>query len=71
MQPALALHDEILRDAIAAHDGHIVKTTGDGVHAAFTQAPSAVLAASDAQLAPVGEAWGETGPPGAHGAAHW
>ena len=35
MQGALARHDEILRDAIAAHDGHIVKTTGDGVHAAF------------------------------------
>ena len=32
---ALARHDEILRDAIDAHDGVIVKTTGDGVHAAF------------------------------------
>ena len=38
MQGALARHDEILRDAIAAHDGHIVKTTGDGVHAAFANA---------------------------------
>jgi len=29
MQDALARHDEILREAIAAHDGHVVKTTGD------------------------------------------
>ena len=35
MQRALARHDEILRDAIDAHDGYVVKTTGDGVHAAF------------------------------------
>ena len=27
---ALARHDEILRDAIDAHGGHVVKTTGDG-----------------------------------------
>ena len=26
MQPALARHDEILRDAVEAHDGHVVKT---------------------------------------------
>ena len=38
MQGALARHDEILRDAVAAHDGYIVKTTGDGVHAAFSAA---------------------------------
>ncbi len=30
MQPALAQHDEILDAAITAHDGHVVKTTGDG-----------------------------------------
>src|SRR6187401_3102592 len=35
MKPALARHDEILREAVEAHDGHVVKTTGDGVHAAF------------------------------------
>jgi class 3 adenylate cyclase len=29
MQPALARHDEILRGAVAAHDGHIVKSTGE------------------------------------------
>jgi class 3 adenylate cyclase len=33
MRAALARDDALLRDAITAHDGVIVKTTGDGVHA--------------------------------------
>src|SRR3954465_11475256 len=33
MRPALARHDEILREAVAARGGHVVKTTGDGMHA--------------------------------------
>ncbi len=51
MQGALARHDEILRDAIAAHNGHVVKTTGDGVHAAFGRPLDAVDVAVEAQLA--------------------
>ena len=35
MRDALAHHDEMLRDAIEMHGGHVVKTTGDGFHAAF------------------------------------
>ena len=35
MRAALARHDEILRDAVEQRDGHVVKTTGDGLHAAF------------------------------------
>ena len=35
MQPALARHDAILHEAIEAHDGFVVKTTGDGFHAVF------------------------------------
>ncbi|HXY91985.1 MAG TPA: adenylate/guanylate cyclase domain-containing protein, partial [Acidimicrobiia bacterium] len=62
MHGALARHDEILRAAIAVHDGHVVKTTGDGVHAAFAEAPAAVLAARDAQLALAAEPWAATGP---------
>ena len=62
MQSALARHDEILRDAISAHNGSIVKTTGDGAHAAFADATSAVRAARDAQRALTGESWGATGP---------
>ena len=36
----MARHDEILREAIAAHGGHVVKATGDGVHAAFATRPT-------------------------------
>ena len=61
MQGALARHDEILRDAIAAHEGHIVKTTGDGVHAAFTTGEAALRTAVDMQLALASDDWGETG----------
>ncbi|MFO1311553.1 MAG: tetratricopeptide repeat protein [Burkholderiales bacterium] len=35
MGPALARHDEILRSAVESNRGAIVKTTGDGVYAAF------------------------------------
>jgi predicted ATPase/class 3 adenylate cyclase len=59
MKAALARHDEILRDAIAAHGGHVVKMTGDGVHAAFATADRAVVAAVAAQSAFVDEAWFE------------
>ena len=38
MQPALARHDAIMRDAIEGHDGSVVKTTGDGFHAVFATA---------------------------------
>jgi class 3 adenylate cyclase len=62
MRAALARHDAILRDAVLAHDGHIVKTTGDGVHAAFTTADRAIEAALAAQLALHAEPWPETGP---------
>src|SRR6478672_3321333 len=57
MARALPRHDEILRDAVEAHHGSIVKSTGDGVHAVFAAAPDAVAAAIDAQLALTGEEW--------------
>jgi class 3 adenylate cyclase/DNA-binding SARP family transcriptional activator len=63
MRQALARHDTILRDAIEAHRGHIVKTTGDGVFAVFAAAPDAVAGAADALRALSSEAWGDaTGP---------
>ena len=60
-----------LRDAIEAHAGQVVKTTGDGFHAAFVTAHDAVGAASGPSVhltpsrgrAPVAVA-------GAHGSAH-
>ena len=30
MREALARHDALLRQAIERHEGHVVKTTGDG-----------------------------------------
>jgi hypothetical protein len=62
MRPALARHDELLRAAVADHQGHVVKTTGDGFNAAFAMAADAVAAAIAAQLALSGESWAETGP---------
>jgi predicted ATPase/class 3 adenylate cyclase len=61
MRSALARHDAILRTAIAAQRGHLVKATGDGVHAAFARASEAVTAAAEAQRGLLAEDWGETG----------
>jgi len=44
MQQALAHHDAILRDALESNDGYLVKTTGDGAHAAFAIAADAIAA---------------------------
>src|SRR5436190_19232922 len=62
MNAALARHDQILRAAITSHDGIVVKSTGDGVHAVFAEAAPAVYAARDAELALLAENWGGTGP---------
>ncbi|MEO8137340.1 MAG: adenylate/guanylate cyclase domain-containing protein, partial [Betaproteobacteria bacterium] len=45
MRVALAHHDAILRAAVAAHRGTVVKMSGDGVHAAFGDALDAIQAA--------------------------
>jgi class 3 adenylate cyclase/pimeloyl-ACP methyl ester carboxylesterase len=57
MRAALARHDAILRDAVSAHDGHVVKTTGDGLHAVFATATEATAAAIDGQQRLLREAW--------------
>jgi class 3 adenylate cyclase len=62
MKDASARHDAILRDAVQGHHGHVVKTTGDGVHAVFASAIDAVEATVAAQRALCAESWGETGP---------
>ena len=62
MKAALARHDVILRAAIEDHVGHVVKTTGDGFHAAFATAQDAVDAASATQIALGAEPWEGTGP---------
>jgi class 3 adenylate cyclase len=57
MRSALERHDRILRDAVEKRDGYVVKTTGDGLHAAFSVAPDAVAAAVDAQRGLAREEW--------------
>ena len=61
MRSALARHDAILRQSIASHGGHLIKSTGDGIHAAFARAIDAInatitgqrdLQALDGQSAP-------------------
>jgi len=51
MRPALARHDAIVRDAVERHNGHVVKMTGDGLHAAFADSLDAVLATLELQRA--------------------
>src|SRR4029077_12581497 len=62
MRDSLARHDAILRDAVTVHGGHLVKTTGDGIHASFGTASDAVDAAIAAQRALHAEDWVLTGP---------
>jgi Adenylate and Guanylate cyclase catalytic domain len=57
MRVALARHDALLRQAVGAQGGHVVKTTGDGLHAVFARAPDALAAALAAQRALTAEAW--------------
>ena len=57
MRSALARHDELVRAAVAAGGGVVVKGTGDGVHAAFSTAADAVASAVVAQQAISSERW--------------
>ena len=51
MRAALAQHDSILRGAVTSNKGHVIKTTGDGIHAVFGTAIDAVNATVEAQHA--------------------
>jgi predicted ATPase/class 3 adenylate cyclase len=57
MREAMALHDELLHDAVTSHGGFIVKATGDGFHAVFATAHDAVMAAVAAQRALRADSW--------------
>ena len=70
MPAALARHDSLLRQAVEAHGGTVVKTTGDGLHAAFASALAAAHAAVAAQQALEAEAWGDPGPLRVRAALH-
>lgn len=62
MPAALKRHDVILQEAVEANHGQVVKTTGDGLLAAFPTARDGLQAAIAAQNRLASEAWGETGP---------
>jgi len=51
MAQAVARHDALLRDTVEAYRGWIVKTTGDGVYAAFASPGDCLGAVIDIQLA--------------------
>jgi predicted ATPase/class 3 adenylate cyclase len=51
MASALRRHDELVREAILHHHGHVFKTVGDGFCAAFGHPPDAVAAVLHAQHA--------------------
>lgn len=62
MQELTARHDALLREAVLAHRGRVVKSTGDGFHAAFETANDGLAAAVAGQQALVKEDWpAETG----------
>ena len=50
MARAVAGHDALLREAVQSHGGHIVKTTGDGIYAAFPAPGDGLGAVIDIQL---------------------
>ncbi len=55
--PLLERHRSIIRAALAAHDGVVVQTEGDGFFAAFARAPGAIAAVVRAQRDLAAEAW--------------
>jgi predicted ATPase/class 3 adenylate cyclase len=61
MKAALERHDSILQAAIAASNGQVVKTTGDGIMAVFPSAAAATNACLAAQRDLAAEPWGATG----------
>ncbi len=62
MPALLARHHAMLRQTIARHGGHLFKTVGDGVCAAFASAHAALAAAVEAQHAFHTEAWDALAP---------
>jgi len=57
MKAAVAKHDALMREAIAANGGFVFKTIGDAFCAAFQTAPDAIAAALSAQRALGLEDW--------------
>jgi class 3 adenylate cyclase len=62
MKAAIARHDELLEEAIAATHGFVFARMGDGMAAAFATARDAVLAAAAIQRSLAEEPWGIASP---------
>lgn len=62
MKTVLARHDELVRTAVEASNGEVVKTTGDGFHVAFSSAQDGLNACIRAQRSLLEERWEKTGP---------
>lgn len=62
MQAAVARHDQILREAIAGHNGVTFKTVGDAFCASFSVAADALDTALRAQRALLAESWPQNVP---------
>jgi predicted ATPase/class 3 adenylate cyclase len=58
-EAVLARHRELIRTAVAAHDGVEVSTEGDGFFLAFARTSDAVAAVVDAERAIAAEPWPE------------
>ena len=61
MKTVLARHDDLVRAAVEGSNGQVVKTTGDGFHAAFSSAQDGLSACIHAQRSLLDEIWEETG----------
>ena len=57
MTQAVALHDSLLREVTAAHNGIAVKNTGDGALVAFASVADALTATVNIQRRVAGEGW--------------
>jgi len=67
---ALARHDTILRESIESHQGLVVKTTGDGVHAAFSTVGDALRSTINIQQTISAELWPQAQPLRVRAALH-
>src|SRR5690242_7964205 len=61
MPVALARHDKLLRQVIAAQGGQVFKTVGDAFYVVFSEATPALQAALAIQQVLFSAAWGEIG----------
>ncbi len=57
MAQAVEIHDQLVRQSVEAHGGHVFSTAGDSFAAAFHRPAEGLAAAIDAQLAVAAQKW--------------